>query len=370
MSKPSVPTKEAIQETIEQRLETDDNLKSWFQHYNKHAWKNFIQHYAHRKSLALQHPDLHIDDFKPKNKAFNDLALRALEQIQQKKLFNLQCQWRAGSIDLPFVQVTYDFDIFGRNIMQCPFLPPVELDEVELFMQFLQSPDGYEWEATEWTDWQDYETFKREQETGQFRDTPDWYEFYDGRCGTGYLLNLPDNKGPKEEYYRKVFRDHKYPQMAKPRLPDDEFYKPYPHGAKIEIDFAKQFEDPDTAEIIISHIKYWDHHYSHETLDEHYEYLKKIPETFPMVPHHDWREALRLTVVQYKNERVVDALPRIWRKYIRDVGDDREAYINRRIASTSKDILKELDSDDLRHFYFDNILEARKLLGEPEDFDY
>lgn len=369
MAEPTIPTKEDIQQSIEQRLESDDKLKAWFQQFNKHFWKSFINGYAFMKSLALQYPNSYTKDFRPKNKVFNEHARNALEHIQQKKLFNLQCQWRAGGLELPFILVSYDFQVFGRSIMECPFLPPVEMDEVELFIQFLKSPNSTDYLEFECMDWQDYHTFKEEQETGEFGETPDWYEFYDAMRGTGYLMNLPDNKGPKEEYYRDVTREHDHPDRT-PYVPDPEFEKPSPNSAEFEIDFAKQFEEPDTAQIIISHIKAVEHRDSLGNLDEHFRYLKLIPETFPFVHHHDWREALRLTAIQYQLDRIADALPRVWRQYIREVGDDREAYINRRIAKADKDLLTKLDGYNLRHLYVDKILKGRKLLGEPEDFDF
>lgn len=364
MSKPTVPTTEAIEEEIKQRLETDDKMKAWFQQFEKYSCQRFISIYSLKKHRALQYPDDYADEFKPKNKVFNELAREALGHIQQKKLFNLQCQWRAGQIELPIVEYTYDFQIYGRDaIMDCPFLPPVEMDEVELFIQFLKSPESNHHFEFECEEWQDYHTFKEEYASDYSSQTPDWYEFYDGKRGTGYLLTLPDLKGEKEDYYRAVVRGDQNPGESEyePDL-DPDVDKPHADETKHEIEYAKRFEDPETAEIIISHIKGMDLQERHQQLDEYYEYLKDIPHKLPFVQHDDWRESLRLTALQYKKEHIADALPRVWRRYIREVGEDREAYMHRRLAQADKD-LDKLDSFKIRSVY-DFVKKAKKMLGE------
>lgn len=363
MSLPIEQTRESIEEDIKQRMESDEKLKAWFHQFNKDTWASFIGMYAITKYAALQCPNRYANEFKPTNKVFNEHARTALEHIQQKKLFNLQCEWRAGKLELPIVQFTYDFQIYGRDaIMDCPFLPPVEMEEVELFIQFLKSSESNAYLEYECEDWQAYHTFKTEHQSEESCETPDWYEFYDSMRGTGYLLDLPDLKGEQEDRYRAAIKEHERPDEP-PYVPDPEYDKPYADEMEFGIDFAKRFEDPETAEIIVSYIKGMDLHERHGLLEDHFDYLKKIPETFPFVQHQDWREALRLTALQYQKDRIADALPRVWRQYIRGVGDDREAYINRRIALAEKDLSK-LDSYKLRYIYVRLYQKGQKLLGE------
>ncbi len=372
MAKPKssskVPDAKTLAEQLQQQLQTDATMKTWFEKYNKHTWDDFIKQYSHTKSLALQHPKLFINDFKPANKEFNQLARQALEAIQQKKLFNLQCQWRAESVQLPFVQISYDFEIIGRNqIMECPFLPPVSWDEVELFIQYLESSDSDDLNLCDMYHWQEYEDMKEEDETGEFSITPSWYEFYDSRRGTGYLLRLPNVRGIKEDAYMEKARELKR-ASAPPYVPNPEMDKPYP-SYEAKMDFARCFETQEIAEIIISHIKTYKHNSNHEVLDEDYEYLKTIPETIPFVPHNDWRESLRLTVQSYRNFKTAEALPRVWRHYSKKFGNDPDAYVRKRIASADFD-LSAMDDVGIRKMLLDFVLKGRELMGEPMDFDY
>lgn len=366
---PKIPDQSTIEAQLRQQLETDPKVKAWFEKYRKHSWDYFIKQYAHSKHSALLYPDLYIDDFKPAHKEFNFEARLALEAIQEKKLFNLQCEWRAGSIQLPFVQITYDFELIGRKLlMDCPFLPPVTLDEVELFIQYLQSNDSEDLDLHDMYFWQKYEDIKIEFETDEFGVTPSWYEFYDGMRGTGYLIRLPNTRGEKEKAYSQLGWEHANPNPA-PYVPNPEMEKPSADHHEAEIDFALCFETPELAETIISHVKTQRHRNDHEELDGWYKYLKSIPETIPFVPHHDWRESLRLTIKSYRNQKIAEALPRVWRQYIRPFGNDPEAYVQKRIAEADFDLSK-LDDFGLRKMIVKEVLNGRELSGEPRDFDY
>ncbi len=45
-----------------------------------------------------------------------------LQYIQQKKLFDAQCLWRAEQLDIPDIQICYDFMIWEKDILNCPFI--------------------------------------------------------------------------------------------------------------------------------------------------------------------------------------------------------------------------------------------------------
>ncbi|MCC6727684.1 MAG: hypothetical protein IT258_24470 [Saprospiraceae bacterium] len=364
----ALPDQATIEAQLRQQLENNPKVKSWFEKYRNYSWDSFIKQYAYSKHSALLYPDLYIDDFKPANKEFNALARQALEAIQQKKLFNLQCEWRAGSIELPFVKITYDFELIGRKLlMECPFLPPVTFDEVELFIQYLHSSHSEDLDMYDMYYWQNYDDIKNEYETDEFGITPSWYEFYDGMRGTGYLIKLPNTRGEKESEYAKIGWKDANPNPT-PYIPNPEMDKPYPdHEA--EIDFALCFETPELAEAIISHVKKRRQRSNHEELDGLYDYLKSIPETISFVPHHDWRESLRLTIKSYRNAKIAEALPRIWRQYIRPFGNDPEAYVRKRIAEADFDLSKQ-DDYGLRARLVEEVLKGRELSGEPRNFDY
>lgn len=371
MSEEELPSSESIVEEIKQQLEADPALKGWLDKFNEFHLDYFIKHYAEAKRRALMFPDLYADDFKPMNKEFNELARKSLKTIQQVKLFNIQCEWRAGKFKLPFVKLCRDFVVFGRRIMECPFLPPVTWEEVELYCRFLEMPESDEIESYRYIEWQDYDAIKQEAESESkptYPQTTAWFRFYNEHYGTGHLLNLPDVVGIKEKYYSHIGYedvDSKRP----PHVPDPEFEKPRPNHYEDMIYFAKRYEKPEVAEIVINHIKWEKHFNEHEQYDELYEYLKLITETIPFVQHEDWKEALRLTVVRFKKRKIAEALPRVWRQYHKDIGDDAEAYLHRRMAETDKDIVVALDEHGSRGPDIKWILEGRRVLGEPLNLD-
>ncbi|MBI1225173.1 MAG: hypothetical protein GC192_08020 [Bacteroidetes bacterium] len=371
MSEQEAPSSEAIVEEIKRQLEADPALKTWLNKFNKFHQDYFIQHYAEAKRRALMFPDMYVDEFRPMNKEFNELARKSLETIQQMKLFNIQCEWRTGKLKLPFVTLCCDFVVFGRRIMECPFVPPVSWEEVEHYCRFLESPESDDIEFYKYAEWQNYDAIKEEAAS----ETPPtypyikaWFRFYQAHHGTEYLLNLPNVKGEKEDYYTKIGYED-VSSKRPPHVHNPEFDKPSPNHYEDAMDFARCYETPEQAEIIINHIKWEKHFGDHEQYDSLYEYLKLVTETIPFVEHEDWKEALRLTVVRFKKRKIIEALPRVWRQYHKSIGDDPEAYLQRRMAEADKDIVVALDEYGSRGPDIKWILEGRRVLGEPLNLD-
>lgn len=371
MSEEEAPSSESILEEIKQQLEADPALKQWLEQFNKFHHDHFLQHYAEAKRRSLMFGDLYANDFRPMNKEFNELARKSLKTIQQMKLFHIQCEWRAGNLKLPFVKLCKDFVIFGRRIMECPFLPPVSWEEVELYCRFLETPESDDIEIYKVIEWQDYDTIKKEaasESKPKYPQITAWFKFYQAHHGTEYLLNLPDVAGEKEDYYSKIGYDD-VSRSYEPHVHNPESDKPSPDHYEDMMDFARRYETPEQADIIINHIKWEKHFNEFEQDDAIFEYLKLIPERIPFVQHEDWREALRLTVIRFKKLRIIAALPRVWRQYHKDVGDDPEAYLQRRMAETAKDIVVSLDQHGSRGPDIKWILEGRRVLGEPQNLD-
>ncbi len=370
MSASRIPTQEEIADQIHQQLETDERMKKWFSQYRNWEVDGFIKDWARYRHSVLAHPNNNLHNHEPDNKEFNQLARKALEYIQQKKLFNLQCEWRAGKLELPLIKIAYDFEIFGRgHVMECPFLPPVTMQEVELYCQFLNSPDADDLEEDdEIFNWQEYDEFMQESEEDDFPYLPAWYEFYDEKVGTGYLMQLPDVKGEREEHYRDAFRKHNNPNQPE-YVRDPELDKPSLYDLKPKLEFAKMFEPDETLTAVISYVKLLYSLDDEYGVDADFEYLKDISEPISFVPHADWKESLRLTVARYRNRKIAAALPRIWRQYHKDIGDDHEAYVMRQLAKANPD-LEKLDSFNMRAHLMESVLSGRELLGEPRDFEY
>ena len=66
-----------------------------------------------------------------------------LKEILQKKLFDMQCLWRAEKIIIPEINVSSDFRYWEANIFNCPFIEPVTENEIEIILKHLTKEEPY-----------------------------------------------------------------------------------------------------------------------------------------------------------------------------------------------------------------------------------
>ena len=196
------PTSEEVKAQIENDLRTNPKYKSFFDNYHADSIESFIKHYGYKKAFWLEHGENFADLEERSLLHYSEKAFERLWDIQQKKLFNLQCQWRAGAITLPGIECTYDFYYWEHKIRECPFLTPVSNEEYELYRDYILTPD-FESSPLK-IDWQNYDEIKEEyQNNDGISVTPEWYMFYDSRMGN-IMGQLPDVKGEKEEVRSKA----------------------------------------------------------------------------------------------------------------------------------------------------------------------
>lgn len=233
---------------IEHELRTSPDYQPYFAPYQPERVEAFIQQYARRKVQYQQQGAKRLERLEAEATEVRDQARQRLWDIQQKKLFDLQCRWRAGLVRLPGADVVQQFEYWGQHPLQCPFLPPITPEELALYREYVASPasppDGG------WADggvrrhwhWQDYELWRsfyyedelpglppdshllqqndEEEEDEDWNDADDddeddwddddeddkpyypaWYRYYDERQGTGQLRHLPDVRGMRERFY-------------------------------------------------------------------------------------------------------------------------------------------------------------------------
>ncbi len=380
--KKEIPAKEEIVQQIKKMMEKEPWCAAWFEPYNQSSWAQFIESFAEFKQSALTFPTLYINDFKPKVTEFNDYAYKILMHIQNKKLFNLQCEWRAERIKLPGIEISYDFIILEPHVLTCPYIPPVTKEEMEVYIEFLESSYCELYDSGD-VEWQDYPSMVRKHITGFMRHAiPSWFRYYDKVFDTEFLMELPDIRGEKELHYSNAFYTDPARLATLPPPPpptpemeaikkDFELNKPHlsSYDKRNFIEFAKHFEDDETMEILLSHAKAEMYEEDFEYLDELYEYMKSIPGEYPFVEADDWKESLEMTVWNYKKENYIKALPRAWRQYRRKTGDHIEANAEELIRNFATNF-KAYQSDAVRNHVANAILSGRKVLGEPENFDF
>ena len=224
---------EIIRQQTEEDLRSNPVYQEFFARFNPGSVESFIRNYARRKAFYLTRGQEYITQEEQSSFRYKMIAEEALWAIQQKKLFNLQCQWRAEQVKLKGLEHSTQFLLLSSNIQHCPYVSPVSRAEMELYIKFLRS--GQASMVISYDNWQDYEAFKAEYQAGiipsidevEDEQMPAWYRFYDEYMATGPLLDLPDVRGEKENRYRSIARQRQLEEMKRNKEPKPVDSRPY-----------------------------------------------------------------------------------------------------------------------------------------------
>lgn len=352
------------QEELEKDLRTNPRYKDFFSQYRPDSVESFIKEYARSRSHWVEHGEWMLKQAQDYKNLYTEMAEDALWEIQQKKLFNLQCEWRAEKIKIPEVNICYDFSYWEAHIKECPFLPLVTEDEVELYIQYLHSNNvnfGPRWDCLSW---QDYEEFKELCQAEHEHELPEWYQFYDSRKGTGLLLTFPDVRGEKEEFYFDLCRKkHSAPYLQKEK---ENPQLPYLGGMYSEEaqNFISQFE---TKHIMRCYEMYYHKREGKITihddmdLDNAIETLLNANETIALPPSSDWRQAIIDASMHYDARQIAEHIPQAYEEY--------KMKIEMNLPLTVSDE-NNTGSLDTKQQFEKMLIEGRTLNGEPPDLNF
>jgi hypothetical protein len=387
--------------TVEQHaeyLKAHPAYQAYFANYSKTTVDYFISSYADVKHAMLADKARHKADYEEHRTIFMRLADDFIDIILQKKLFNLQCRWRAGEMDLPHVLSTHDFSFWEHNIRSCPIIPPITEDEIDICIRFLTENIDYEtpdWDDCGW-EWQDYETFKMmmgffdEEEEENTANTegyenddddddeddepyidedgeyPAIYKFFDKHQNTRFLMASRDVRTPKQERYmdetRRLYREREE-AAAKAngtwREPDpvlrqeemDHFRQP---GLLNAAEFVEAVEDGDTKEAY-RYKMYWQNIFSEWHTEDFVEFLTQFNEPIAIEVHEDWRKAVELTARRFRQKKIVEMLPYAFAAYSLEFDEEQtpETLVAEKVARYVHDPGKD---------YFGILLHARGML--------
>ncbi len=304
-------------------------------------------------------------------------AGKCLEEILQKKLFDLQCLWRAEKIQLPEIRVTYDFIYWEKNILNCPFLEPISENELNIYMQYMQS-SNFEFEEYSWESWQNYREIKEAYNTdGENRNFPEWYDFYNGRTGASSYLLLPDIRGDKEEFYLKLWRKEHF-SKAKQEQEQQDIIKAVTNDTGIISSdttdkrpylnshkkgwltwFVNTFEDKQTQEVFKRFGGERSFSEYDDLLEEDFEILESAYCDVPIESWFDWKEAIHKAAQKFMVTKINEALPVAYQQYL----------LNHSLNIFSKKAVSDYDDSD-KNWYSDMVLRGRELNNEPRDFNF
>ncbi|MEQ1678277.1 MAG: hypothetical protein ABL876_16360 [Chitinophagaceae bacterium] len=351
----------------EAAIKSNESIQEYLRQFTPSSVSSFLESYLTYKTMWHRHGDFYLRDKDRHDMQWIEAANNHLENIQQKKLFNLQCLWRAEQVQLPDIQVCYDFNLWGDNILNCPFVDPISEDEVDLYREYLlqDSVDIENNLSFSFVSWQDYDDLKESYHSETEREYyPEWYEFYDNRKGTTGYLSLPDIRGDKEEFYRKIARDNDPArngslekatkgQPQRDTRPCMSFF-----DSEITDHFVKTFEDKTTKELYKAYT--WNNRNSgeREELDEVIEMLLAADEYIPVEAHYDLRTAIYNAAARYRAKKISEAMPDAFVQYQLNLSMNIAFPLKGKLYMEPKEIIMR------------DIFTGRRLSGEPEDLNF
>lgn len=390
-------------------FQTNEKTKKYLEQFNQEALLRSLKSYAWQKArwLADKDHDEYLNDYRlleDKNK-----AEECLENIQQRKLFQKQCEWRAELFTHPAIETSDDFRYWEHNILNCPFIDPITSEDIELYIEFMNVYFGENLAFA--ASWQDYDSYctdrptvlkimnesKEEEDDDEEDDElndddynaeeeyyddeeeedensklmPPWYLFWDERRGAGNYRMLPDIRKPKELVYRILGQDEANEKIKKEMEanPPDRRHFLTLYGSERLIPFIEQYEDPAQRDEILKAYEVYQRIWCDKEeekamywVKEAWNDLSDCWQNFPIAPGiTDWKEALIQTAKNWQHHKLINLIPIVYDEYLFriDTGiehpyDHEQAAIYREFADKAKA----------------TILRGRELKGEPRDLDF
>lgn len=360
-----------LEQSFYEEIINSEKAKKYFEQFNSRDIDSFIKSYVQKKLCLIKNYKYYDYIFRENENyelSFQKKAETALKAIQQKKLFNIQLLWRAYQQQIDAIDICYDFQFWGNHIESCPFIPPVEAHEIDLMKEYLLNSNDYDEEISDqiYPSWQDYNQLMEKDARGLPENMNDWYEFYDGRMGTGVLLILPNLKGEKEDFYMDLSREEQTTTFYTEKEIDK---KPFliGYGENI-IEFSKFFESD---KYFIQLYKGYEVDYkkeSHYPFPENVDYaihvLSAADRPIHFAPHLNWDEAIISASKKYINTKTAEALDIVFDEY------KMLLELGMLSAESSEEIAEAYENDGISKMYRTVILKGRVKNGEPEDFNY
>jgi len=362
-----------IRQRSEDELNNNPVYRDFFSQFNRSSVETFIRNYAQRKAFYLTYGSDFIKQNAQWDLRYRLIAEQALWTIQQKKLFNLQCYWRAEQITLKGIEHSSQFLLLSANIQYCPYISTVSRVEIDLYINFLKS--GKASLNSDFYNWQDYESFKAAHLSGEDEKQsgpdsaeylPAWYAWYDQYMATANLLDLPDIRGAKEKKYRSLTRQHTLDRMKKSVGHQHIDARPYlsTSDSTVMDSFIRRFEDKKIHRYFKAMESFQEEMNELPELDKTIEKLKNAGKEISIRSNSDWKRALMQAAGEYELNRVADILPAVYEDYLVRVENGLNFPMN------------PLEKRRVEHAFNvceaarKQILEGRQLSGEPLNFQF
>ncbi len=331
----------------------------FFSHYSHESVAEFINEYAMRKAEYMICGTSACVEEEFSQFFFRNMAEKWFWEIQQKKLFDYQCLWRAGKMKIPEADVTKEFFLMEFEIPKLTFLKPVSRQELNIYMDYLNSedysPDDHD------TRWQDYDAICSGWNHSFASTVPGWYSFYDKAIGSGELYALPDMKSESESKYLNL-SDAASELPCRNSETEGDKNELKPDYKSIEF-FVHTFEDKSVAKYFYAVEKDHPDINRNRELQEAIFILNLCDEPVRIKKSSDWKHGIIQAAECIKKKKISDALHEVFSDYL--------LRINSKIpfAFKADDMLLDLLRQKINQYKI-RILEGRRKLNEPADFNY
>ena len=324
----------------------------------------FINSYLNEKLSWHNYGEMYAESNSCRNTRWIDMAHEQLEIIQQKKLFDIQCLWRAGNFTTKEIEISFDFNLWEKYILDCPFIEPVSEDDIAAYTKYLLNLNEGDYPFTDCGIYQEHDQLKEayNDSNGTF---PCWYEYHNLMTGKNVLLQLQDIKGEMENFYCSLFREdrnnrerEKYEKLEAER--DKRPYLTYEEQEKLKKKIATKYENINTRYLYNEYTQGMNkHHRFDSNLEDEIDLLLNADEDIPITTGLNWRDATRIAGRNYICNKIVESLPEALNQY----------NLKRQLNISFYD--DKIDyNDSLRMIFLELILAGRKLNNEPEDLNF
>lgn len=289
-----------------EELHTRPCYRDFFDHYNEESVHAFIREYAARKTYYAIHGETKANEQSEAELKFRHWAEKYFAEIQQKKLFDLQCLWRAGKIKLDGIGSTADFWPLEYCIFSVPFLNPVTEHELSIYLDYLlteESVNSHEYR------WQDYDFFKHMSESNQPANIPEWYRFYNKALDAESLLNGEDLIGKEERSILQSVKKEEEEAKEENSKPDLEF-----NYNSLEF-FVYTFEDRRTIRQFMAAERFHPEIDNNHLLNEAWNLLREADDDISIVKTGNWKSVLIETAGRYRKQKIAECMKDLFKEY-------------------------------------------------------
>ncbi len=355
--------------TSEQRQFIDEclanpKMAAWLSKYRDEDVPNFLAEYhlGRQNWLAFGKSQVELEQYKL-TQAMTE-ADEVIYSIQQKKLFDLQCLWRAEKEDIEGVRFSGDFARLEMEIATLDIITPISEEDIQVVKDYLLD---YPWSKNKqvYNGWQDYGLFIDEHEESKQFGFPNFYAYVAERTRSPKLWRLlPDIRGKKESRYFVAALKARYEKSPKEKQavaelePVDARPMLYVHSP-MEAEFAKLFDTYATNECRKGfYTKRGDKDFE---LEAALETLKYAGEQVKVEEGIYWLDAIKQAAFRYEREQLVAAIDGAYENYLfrRKMG----------ISQAKPDLSRSPWVGDPEG-RGKEILDGREALGEPRDFNF